>query len=158
MKLSRFVSNETGVTLLEILIVTAIMGIAAEFVAYNVISQMPKYRIEGAARRIALDLMEARARAINRSLNVAVNFHIDARVYDIWTHINSDDVEDPSEIQTRDISTDFPGVTVTVLMGPKFNPQGFAEQSTTIALSAGDEPEQLNKSVRVSLAGTVQVE
>lgn len=158
MKLSKFVSNSTGVTLLEILIVTAIIGVGAELVAYNVISQMPKYRVEGAARRVALDIMEARAMAINQSLNVAVNFRTDARLYDIWADVNFDNVQDDGEWKTQDISADFPGVTVDVLLGPRFNPQGFATANTTITVSTGGASDPLEKLVKVSLAGTVQIE
>ena len=72
MELFKYIKNSKGVTLIEVVVVTAIFGIAAELVAHNVVSQMPKYRLQGAARRIALDLMEARARAINQSVDVII--------------------------------------------------------------------------------------
>jgi prepilin-type N-terminal cleavage/methylation domain-containing protein len=158
MKLFKCLKNSKGVTLIEVVVVTAILGIAAELVAHNVVSQMPKYRIQGAARRIALDLMEARSRAINQSVDVIITFQGDARQYDVELDDDFDGIVD-DQIVAQDIRNDFPGIVVAVTNNPfTFNPRGFSDTNSTITVSAQTTSGPVEKKIEVSLAGMVRVD
>ncbi len=82
--------NSYGVTLLEIIFVTAILGILAELVAHNFIANTPKYRLNGAARRVAMSLMEARNRSLQQSVNTEVEFLDQGKSYSIWYDFDYD--------------------------------------------------------------------
>jgi Tfp pilus assembly protein FimT len=158
MRLFRYLNNSKGVTIIEIVIVTAILGIAAELVAHNVVSQMPKYRLQGAARRIALDLMEARSRAINQSVDIVITFQADARQYDVERDNDFDGIVD-DQIVAQDIRNDFPGVLVAVNNTPfTFNPRGFSDTSSTITVSTQSTSGPIEKKIEVSLAGMVRID
>jgi Tfp pilus assembly protein FimT len=158
MRLFRYLNNSKGVTIIEIVIVTAILGIAAELVAHNVVSQMPKYRLQGAARRIALDLMEARSRAINQSVDIVITFQADARQYDVERDNDFDGIVD-DQIVAQDIRNDFPGILVAVNNTPlTFNPRGFSDTSSTITVSTQSTSGPIEKKIEVSLAGMVRID
>jgi prepilin-type N-terminal cleavage/methylation domain-containing protein len=157
MRLFKYLENPKGVTIIEVVIVTAILGIAAELAAHNVISQMPKYRLQGAARRIALDLMEARSRAINQSVDVIVTFQADPRQYDVELDNDFDGIVD-GQIVAQDIRIDFPGILVAITHNPfTFNPRGFSDTNSTITVSAYATSGPIEKKIELSLAGMVRV-
>lgn len=158
MNLFKYLENSKGVTIIEIVVVTAILGIAAELVAHNVVSQMPKYRLQGAARRIALDLMEARSRAINQSVDVIITFQADTRQYDVELDADFDGIVD-DQVVAQDISNDFPGIMVAVSNNSfTFNPRGFSDTNSTITVSADTTSGSIEKKIEVSLAGMVRVD
>ena len=68
-------TGRDGFTLIEVLIVVAIVGIVVMIAAGSFQGMMEKYRVEGETKQMFADLMDARGRAIqrNRTFHVQVN-------------------------------------------------------------------------------------
>src|SRR5262245_40724245 len=63
-----------GFTLMELLVGSAIIGVLMAVLAPNILSQMPRYRLHGAARQVLGELMAARMKAVNDNGMVKVFF------------------------------------------------------------------------------------
>jgi prepilin-type N-terminal cleavage/methylation domain-containing protein len=67
-----------GFTLIELMIVVAIVAIVAAAGGFSVTQQMPKYRLKGDARTLASSFMLARMKATSSGLRYAIQFNLDA--------------------------------------------------------------------------------
>jgi len=67
-----------GFTLIELMIVAAIIGIVAAVGGFSVTQQMPKYRLKGDARTLASSFMLARMKATSSGQRYAIQFNLDA--------------------------------------------------------------------------------
>jgi Type II transport protein GspH len=114
---------------------------------------MPKRRLQGAAKQITWDLMEARAQAIQRHSNVRLRFP-DNHLYAIWNDVDHDGVVDAGEEAMKDIHDQYPDVIVDVddddlvIANPLFTSRGTSSGNTAIRItnSAGSK----NLSINVS--------
>ena len=66
-----------GFTLIELMIVLAIVAVVAAVGGFSVIQQMPKYRLKGDARTLASSFMLARMKATSSSVQYAIQFNLD---------------------------------------------------------------------------------
>lgn len=79
MKLSHSHPNiQTGFTLVELMIVVAVIAILASVGGIALNSQMPKYRLRGDAKAIASSLMVARMKATSTGLQYRIEFNLGA--------------------------------------------------------------------------------
>lgn len=79
MKLSHSHPNiQTGFTLVELMIVVAIVAVLASVGGIALNSQMPKYRLRGDTKAIASSLMLARMKATSTGLQYRIEFNLDA--------------------------------------------------------------------------------
>lgn len=65
----------TGFTLIELIIVMAIIGILGLIAIPNIIGQLPNYRIKSASKDIASHLLLSRMKAISRNCQYCVIFN-----------------------------------------------------------------------------------
>ena len=72
------VPSHKGFTLIELMIVIAIMGIMTAMAAPNYRTFMAQRRLSGAARQVMSDLMNARMMAVAQNRNVQVAFQTSA--------------------------------------------------------------------------------
>ena len=149
--------NHKGLTLIELLIVTAILGIMAEVVDYGFLRQMPKRRLQGAATMVAWDLMEARSMAITQHSQIRLSFP-DSHAYAIWNDVNHNGVIDADEEKVKDIQEQYDNVifdtSETDVANPLFTSRGTSSGNSAILIksSAG------LKNISISISGFVVVD
>jgi prepilin-type N-terminal cleavage/methylation domain-containing protein len=68
--------NKKGVTLIELVVVFAIIGIAAALATPGIGAWMPKYRLRSATRDIVSTMRDAQMRAVTNNTPYQVNFNV----------------------------------------------------------------------------------
>ena len=136
---NRDIAPANGFTLVELIIVIALVGILSGVAATSIKSTMPQNYLGGAARRTMTDLMLARMQAV--STNTAKTASFTSTGYTI------------AGVATN-ISSQFRGVTMASTGSVTFTTVGIASAPITITLSSsGLSP----KYVDVSTAGRIRV-
>ncbi len=147
-----------GFTLAELMVVIAIIGITTAIAIPYFVGQMPRYRLNGAARQVMGDLMWARMEAVSQNRKVKVFFLSNNHEYKICDDAdNNGTVADgEGDVRLKDIHDEYSDVTFdsTAFSDPVFQPRGIVSPAATITLSnsAGE------KKVKVHLTGRVMIE
>jgi prepilin-type N-terminal cleavage/methylation domain-containing protein len=76
-------NNKKAFTLVELMVVIAIIGIIGLIAAPNLVTGLPKYRIKRAARDITSKIRSARSEAIKTSSNITIKFNTTTNKYKI---------------------------------------------------------------------------
>ena len=137
------VKDKKGFTLLEMMIVVALIAILSAVAVISIKSNMPQYYLSGAARQVLTDLMLARSKAVSNNTATTVNFS--STGYSIGG-------------VTTDISSQFRGVTLSTKSTTgiiTFYSMGTTSGSDTITLTS---PGLTSKLVVVSAAGGVRIQ
>lgn len=158
MSIKKTLISPHGVTLLEIIFVTAILGILAELVAHNFIANTLKYRLNGAARRVAMSLMESRNRSLQQSVNTEVEFLDQGKSYSVWHDFNFNSLVDPGERTTVELEKNYPGVYVDHDDIISFDARGFLNSMVLIDIKSIGSGGPKKRVIEVSLAGSVKVQ
>ena len=139
----RFCNKQSGFTLVELIVIIAIIAVFAGIAIPNFLSYMPKHRLNGAARQVMGDLMAARMKAVKENTTVTV-----ARVSDHEYKIST-----AGEEKTIDIQSNY-DVTIGSFSNISFYSRGTAWGATiTLTNSAGS-----TRDVKVHLTGRVKIE
>lgn len=142
-----------GFTLVELMIVVALMGILSAIAVPNIMGQMPRYRLNGAARQVMSDLLSARMEAVSQNNEFRILF-LDSKRYTILNDADNDGSSDAGETtETKDLSTDYSDVSIAANNDPVFQPRGTASNLATITLtnSAG------TRNISISSTGRVKI-
>ena len=145
--------SDRGHTLIELVMVTGILIIVAMLSQNWLTSQLPKWRLNGAARQVVSDFLSAKMQAVTQGNKHRVTF-LDNHRYTILDDDNSNGKPDPGEhVATRDVQADYVDVTFTSTNSPIFHPRGTASNLATVILSnsAG------SKTITIGITGRVKV-
>ncbi len=147
--------RESGFTLIEMMIVIAVLTIMASIAIPNFMSLLPGMRLNGAARQVMGDLMAARMNSVKQNNEFKVFFSSpSANQYQILDDDNNDGTAGSGEsITTKNIQTNYHDVTVSSTNDPIFLPRGTATSLPTITLQNSSG----SKTVTVSIAGRVKI-
>ena len=134
------VKDKKGFSLLEMMIVVALIAILSAMAVISINSNMPQYYLSGAARQVLTDLMMARSKAVSNNTATTVTFS--STGYSIGG-------------VTTNISSQFKGVSLSSTGSITFFTMGTTSGSVTITLtgSSGLAPKQ----VVVSAAGRIRI-
>ena len=131
------INDKRGFSLPELMIVVALIAILSAVAVTSIKSNLPQYRLSGAARRVMTDLMLARMEAVSKNVDKSVTF---------TTTGYSGGV-------AADISSEFKGVALST-GNITFKATGMTSGPSTITLSSTGLP---NKHVDVSTAGRIRI-
>jgi prepilin-type N-terminal cleavage/methylation domain-containing protein len=143
-----------GFTIIEIMIVIAIIGIMVGIAAPNFMDYLKSRRLSGATMQLYVDLMNARQQAVTQNKWVSLRIE-NSHQYKIFTDNNKNGVIDTGEsVITRDLHPDYGDVTFTTAAGTifAFYPNGTGG-SATLGLSGVSG----SKSITISNAGRVKI-
>ena len=134
------IEDKRGFSLLELIIVVALIGILSGLAIPSIKSSMPQYYLSGAARQVMTDLMLARMKAVSSNADKAVTFS--STGYTI------------GGIST-DIPSQFKGVSLSSTGNITFYSTGTSSGSIVITLTGS--PGLSPKYVDVSTAGRARI-
>jgi type II secretion system protein H len=148
--------NKTGFSLIELMIVIAIMAIISAIAAPNFMHYMAERRLSGAARMVMSDLMAARQKAVTQNNEFKVFFDASNHEYTILDDNNGNGAADTGEAtEVRDIHRDYYDVTFTASGNPIFFPRGTASNKKVTLVSSRTG---VMKYVKVAITGRVMID
>jgi type IV fimbrial biogenesis protein FimT len=98
--------DNRGFTLIEIMVVIAIMGVVGGIAAMNMIGWRGERQLEGVARNFMSDMQLARLQAIREAEEVSVVIDVVGMSYQMFVDINKNYVLDPEDRLLRNVSLD----------------------------------------------------
>jgi prepilin-type N-terminal cleavage/methylation domain-containing protein len=148
-----FARNSRGFTAVETVLALAIAGTFSAIAVPPCAKMIAHSRLNGATRRMAADMMKARAQAVAKNTAIKVSY-VDEHTYTVAVDIDGDGTVEPNEVVlTRDLSQSHEGVTLSDFGHTTFGPRGTAT-GATVTVSGGDE----QKVIVVNVVGRVKVQ
>lgn len=155
-------SNQSAFSLIEVMVIVAIIGILAVIGGPDILQMMPGIRLNNAVQRIVTDLQFARMRSIATAKECRLNFDASTESYRIEQGDRSSGSSWPGtlidqERRFHDNSNQFYQKDInisSVTQNPIFNPKGLCSTTSTIKFENGNG---VKKKVTVNIAGGIKV-
>ena len=111
------IRKETGISIIELMVVISMIAILSAIAVPNYIAWLPKYRLSSSIRDVLSDLEFARGRAIKDNASVVVEFNTGTSSYRIWVDngatTNKDNWTQDSDERTIRSRSTAPGISIT---------------------------------------------
>ncbi len=146
--------RQAGFTLIELMVVIAILGVLAGIGIPSYITYLPKSRLNGATSTIMADLMGARMKASKLNRKVKVYF-IDSHQYRICDDADNNGTVGSTEGDAvlKDIQAEYSDVSFSANRDPIFSPRGTASNFGSIVVTNSSG----TKTLAVSITGIVRI-
>ena len=118
---ARETMNKKGFTLLELIFCIAILGILMAIGIPGYMDYLPRYRANGAIRRLFTELQYAKMKAIADNNDYVVTFDTASNRYNIYNDADNDGAELAELVKTVDIDEGFPGISFGYVAGNNWN-------------------------------------
>lgn len=138
----------SGFTLIELMIVIAIIAIFAAFLTPNVIGWMPEYRLKSAVMEMGSRIQQARLAAIKENQNCTMSFNTSNGTYNITCLDN----------MTVDLTDYGPNVSFSAVSAPQvinFTSRGLTDGIGTFVVSMTSQGGGDTYSIRITPTGAV---
>ncbi|GAB4280455.1 MAG: hypothetical protein Kow0092_36080 [Deferrisomatales bacterium] len=166
-------SFRRGLTLVELMVALAVLGILAGVAVPYLLGNLPTYRVNGAARQVLGDLRLARTLAVEHGIQAFVAFDVAQRRYTVGLDTDEDESWDPARdetVKTVDLRELYPGIefgsqggdTVTFTSPDavaRFTADGTSQGGSVFLRPEGDTSGERDRAVVVSATtGRVRIE
>ena len=147
--------QEKGFTIVEVLIVIAVIGVLAAFAIPNFLNWLPKMRVNSAARNLVSEMQLTRMQAVSERNNYVITFNVGSNQYSIYDDDDNDGAEAGELVKTVNIGTDNPGIQFGYISGTQ-KPTG-GSITTAVAFGSTSSPirETFKPNGAASLSGSV---
>jgi Tfp pilus assembly protein FimT len=141
-------SRQLGYSLLENIILLALIGILSSIAAPKTSQWIENYRLSGATRLVWGDLQNAKMTAIKNNQSITV-------IFDTATSYSFSQAG--STIFTRNLNQEYPGITVTKSLGGvlTFESTGMSPNATTTPITITIQGSEKTKFVTTYLTGRI---
>jgi prepilin-type N-terminal cleavage/methylation domain-containing protein len=113
--------NKRGFTLLELIFCIAILGILMAIGIPSYVDYLPRYRANGAIRRLFTELQNTKMKAIADNNDYVVTFDTANNRYNIYNDVDNDGPEAPELVKTVNIDEGFSGISFGYVAGNNWN-------------------------------------
>ena len=140
-----------GFTLIETIVVTAIIGIASVIAIPQMGDLMDRYRLDGAARLIWADLQNARMTAIKENRSIRAEFDFLAHTYSFSR------VETGETILTRNLNGEYPTISAYKTNGGSITFTSTGETLNNVNASVITLGPSASKTIEIKETGRITI-
>ena len=156
--------KNTGLTLIEVMVTIGIIAIMSAIAIPNIISYLPKHRLNSGARDVYSAMQYARLMAVKEKTPVSINFNTGTESFTVFSDANTNGANDGGDtvLKTGNMPPDVDMTNTTQFTGLvtwcSFNARGLPFQSRigTVELQSTSQ-NMLLKQIRLRISGSTVI-